>query len=43
LHVTELALAMQHATDKPYQVTTTFKPLEPMDDAALKEVIPATW
>jgi predicted dehydrogenase len=43
LHVTELALAMQHATDKPYQVTTTFKPLQPMDDAQLKKLIPATW
>jgi predicted dehydrogenase len=43
LHVTELALAMQNATGTPYQVTTTFKPLQPMDDAALKNVIPKNW
>ena len=43
LHVTELALAMQNATDKPYHVTTTFKPLQPMDDAALKRLIPKNW
>jgi predicted dehydrogenase len=43
LHVTELALAIQNATETPYHVTTTFKPLQPMDDAALKELIPANW
>jgi predicted dehydrogenase len=43
LHVTELALAIQNATHTPYQVTTTFKPLQPMDDAELKEVIPINW
>lgn len=43
LHVTELALAMQHVTDRPYQVTTTFKPLQPLDDATLKQMIPPTW
>ena len=43
LHVTELALAMQNATNAPYQVTTTFKPLQPLDDAALKAIIPANW
>jgi hypothetical protein len=24
-------------------VTTTFKPLQPLDDAALKAMIPANW
>ncbi|HEY2645840.1 MAG TPA: Gfo/Idh/MocA family oxidoreductase, partial [Candidatus Acidoferrales bacterium] len=43
LHVTELALAMQNVSDKPYQLTTTFKPLKPMDDAELKAMIPSTW
>ena len=43
LHVTELALAMQNVTDKPYQVKTTFKPLQPMDDAALNRLIPKNW
>jgi predicted dehydrogenase len=43
LHVTELALAIQHATQMPYHVTTTFKPLEPMDDGALRELISAKW
>jgi predicted dehydrogenase len=43
LHVTELALAIQNATHMPYQVTTTFKPLQPLSEAELKEVIPPTW
>ncbi len=43
LHVTELALAIQNADSKPYRMTTTFEPLEPMDDACLKEAIPAGW
>ncbi len=43
LHVTELSLAMQNATRTPYQVTSTFKPLQPLDDAELKEVIPPGW
>jgi predicted dehydrogenase len=45
LHVTELALAIQNATatHTPYKVTTTFKPLQPLDDAALKDVIPRNW
>lgn len=43
LHVTELAIAIQNADGKPYQVTTTFKPLEPLDDAQLKKVLPANW
>ena len=43
LHVTELALAIQNPTHTPYQVTTTFKPLEPMDDVALKEVLSIDW
>jgi len=43
LHVTELALAIQNAPHMPHQVTTTFKPLQPLDDAELKEVIPAGW
>jgi len=43
LHVTELALAIQNPPTTPYQVTTTFKPLEPLSDAELKEMIPANW
>jgi hypothetical protein len=43
LHVNELVLAIQNATRTPYQVTTTFKPLQPMDDAALKEVLSINW
>ncbi len=43
LHVTELALAIQNANPTPYHVTTTFEPLQPMDEAALKEVIPVKW
>jgi len=40
LHVHELVWAIQNAPHAPYQVTTTFKPLRPLDDVALKEFIP---
>lgn len=43
LHVTELGLAIQNANPAPYQVTTTFAPMQPLDSAGLKEVIPARW
>ncbi len=43
LHVTELGLAIQGGATTPYQVTTTFAPLEPLDEAGLKEVIPKGW
>jgi predicted dehydrogenase len=43
LHVTELVWAIQNATQAPYNVTTTFKPLQPMDDAALREILSIDW
>jgi predicted dehydrogenase len=43
LHVTELIWAIQNATESPYQVKTTFKPLQPMDDVALKEILSIDW
>lgn len=43
LHVNELVLAIQNPTGAPYEVTTTFKRLEPMNDAALKQLVPAKW
>ena len=43
LHITELVWAIQNVPDIPYKVTTTFKPLEPMDDLALQEIIPNNW
>ncbi|MGO9372517.1 MAG: Gfo/Idh/MocA family protein [Syntrophobacteraceae bacterium] len=43
LHVTELIWAIDNATSMPYQVTTTFKPLQPMDDVTLKEVLSIDW
>jgi predicted dehydrogenase len=43
LHVAELVWAIQNAHPAPYQVMTTFKPLQPMDDAALKEVLSLDW
>ena len=43
LHVNELVWAIQNATHVPYQVTTTFKPLQPMDEAALEEVRSVEW
>src|SRR5665647_2396652 len=43
LHVNELVWAIQNATHVPYQVTTTFKPLQPMDEAALEEARSLEW
>jgi predicted dehydrogenase len=43
LHVTEMVWAMQNATEAPYQLTTTFKPLKPMDDVELKEILSINW
>lgn len=43
LHVHELLFAIQNPTHTPYEMTTTFKPLQPMDDAALKEVLSIKW
>lgn len=43
LHVNELVLAIQNATEVPYQVRTTFRPIEPLDDASLKEVLAIDW
>lgn len=38
LHVNEVVLAIQNATSKPYQVMSTFEPLEPLDDVTRREV-----
>jgi len=43
LHITELVWALQNVTDKPYQVTTTFEPLQPMDNVALQEMCSIDW
>jgi predicted dehydrogenase len=43
LHVNELAVAIQNATAAPYMVKTMFKPLKPLDDAELEELIPREW
>jgi hypothetical protein len=43
LHLTELGLAIQNAESTPYQVKTTFKPLQPLDEAGLRELIPPRW
>lgn len=43
LHVNELVWAIQNATHVPYQVMTTFEPLQPMDDVALKEILSVDW
>ncbi|MGA2569724.1 MAG: Gfo/Idh/MocA family oxidoreductase [Terracidiphilus sp.] len=42
-HVNELLLAIHKGDGTPYQVTTSFKPLQPLDDAELKALIPAEW
>jgi hypothetical protein len=39
LHLTELALAMQKADPVPYQVKTTFAPVQPLDESALRELM----
>ena len=43
LHVTELVWAIHNAGHAPYKVTTTFKPLEPMDGVALREILSLNW
>jgi predicted dehydrogenase len=43
LHVNELLFAIQNPVSTPYKVTTTFTPLEPMDDAALKDILSIKW
>ncbi len=43
LHMAELVWAIQNATQAPYQVTTSFEPLQPLDDAALQEILSIDW
>jgi predicted dehydrogenase len=43
LHLTELGLAIQKAEPGPYHVKTTFKPLQPLDEADLEVLIPQRW
>ncbi len=43
LHVQELVWAVENATNQPYQLTSTFKGLEPMDDISLKELTSIDW
>lgn len=39
LHLTELAVAIQRADPGPYQVKTTFAPVQPLDEADLRELV----
>ena len=43
LHLNELGLAIQKGDPGVYQVKTTFKPLQPLDEAGLDELVPARW
>jgi hypothetical protein len=43
LHINELELAIHNATGSPYQVKTTFKPLQPLDAVAMKEFLSLDW
>jgi len=43
LHVNELCVAIQNPPSTPYQVKTSFKALQPLDDAALNELIAPGW
>lgn len=43
LHVTELVWALQNVTHEPYQVTTTFEPIQPLQGTALQEILSLDW
>jgi predicted dehydrogenase len=43
LHVNELAWAIQNVAQSFYEVKTTFEPLQPMDDVALREIRSTNW
>ena len=43
LHVNEVVLAILSAGNSTYKVTTTFEPLQPMDDAALNQLRSMDW
>jgi predicted dehydrogenase len=43
LHVNELSVAIQNPTGTPYQVRTTFAPLQPLDDVELQQLIAKKW
>lgn len=43
LHITELVWAIQYAKEAPYNVTTSFEPLEPMNDKALQDILSINW
>ncbi len=43
LHLNELVCAIQNPTQTPYQVRTTFEPLQPLDGATLKEYLSLKW
>ncbi len=43
LHLTELAWAVQYAPEAPYKLTTTFEPLEPMDEKTLNKYLSIDW
>lgn len=43
LHLTELGLAIQKADPGPYQVKTTFAPMQPLDEGALQELRKMKW
>jgi hypothetical protein len=39
----ELVTVIQNPPQTPYQVKTTFKPLQPLEGAALKEYLSVNW
>jgi predicted dehydrogenase len=43
LHHNELVCAIQNPTQTPYQVTTSFEPVQPLDDSTLKEFVSMKW
>ena len=43
LHITELVWAIQNVPDTPYQVTTSFEPMQPMVDKILKDFLSIDW
>jgi hypothetical protein len=43
LHLDELCVALQNPPSRPYPLKTTFKPLQPLDHAALNKLIAPGW
>lgn len=43
LHINECIWAIQNVNESPYEVTTSFEPLHPLDDEALAKIAAIDW